>query len=258
MGWFRVDHVAARVRRLGTLSVSLIKNGGKKGGVSLRVRLSRDVQRVAGWTAGDTLDLDWGDAELAGKVLLTKAEGDAGTGRLRWQHPDARAAAETRFGALPDGHVPGAGGRPTFLVPTPRPATACPWKVRDGALEVTLPAAWFSAPPDGARPVSRLGEAEPASAPTAAAAARDTVIGAPPPSRPHVETRPFPPGLAPPPPRPAEEERIERCVALIGEGLMDSEIIRRLRCTPQFLHDCKLERSVRRAEARRANGEARA
>lgn len=164
MGWFKVDHVSARVRRLGTLSVALIKRGGKEDtGVALRMRLSRDVQEVTGLTAGDTVDLQWGEEELAGRILLTRAEGDAGQSQLRWQHPDKRAAVETRFGGMPDGHFPGVGGRPTFLKQEPRPAISCPWSVttaEDGApaLEVTLPKGWFSAPPDGSRPVSRLGQ----------------------------------------------------------------------------------------------------
>jgi hypothetical protein len=257
MGWFRVDHVAARVRRMGTLSAALIKNGGKKGGVSLRVRLSRDVQQVAGLTAGDTIDLDWGDGELAGRVLLTKAEGDAGTGRLRWQHPDAKAAVETRFGALPDGHFPGADGRPTCLAPTTRPAAACPWTVAGGAIEVTLPAAWFSAPPEGARPVSRLAQAaglalECAEVEEAAAAVGVQTWHSPQatiPTSPPFEARPFPPDFAKLPERPVEKDKVERCIELLGKGLYDSEIIKKLRCTPQFLNDCKLERSVRRTEA---------
>jgi hypothetical protein len=170
MGWFKVDHVSALRRRLGTLSVSLVKRGHKGSpGVAMRMRLSRDVQEAVSATAGDTVDLQWGDGPMAGKVLLTKAEGDAGQAQLRWQHPDKRAAVETRFGGMPDGHFPGTDGKPTFLVQEPKPATSCHWTVvaTEGgapAVEVTLPKTWFSAPPAGARPVSRMGQPTPASA----------------------------------------------------------------------------------------------
>jgi hypothetical protein len=167
MGWFKVDQVAARGRHSGTLSCALMKNSSKNGAIRLRVRLSRDVQQAAGLTGGDTLDLEWGEDELAGRVLLKKAGGDAGASRLRWQHPKSRAAVETGFSALPDGWFPGAGGRPTFLGLTVRPAASCPWKIEGAAIEVTLPEAWFSAPPDGARPVSRLKGAPEGHTPTA-------------------------------------------------------------------------------------------
>lgn len=287
MGWFRVDHVGARVRRQGTLSVALVKSGGAHGGVSMRVRLSRDVQEVAGLTAGDTLDVEWGEHDLAGRILLAKAEGDAGAARLRWQHPDARAAVETRFGGLPDGWFPAADGGRTLLRIEPRPAVGCAWTVArtaeegGAAIEVTLPKAWLVAPPADARPVSRMGPS-PAEAPVAAV--RGPVPGPvaprPPAPKPTPAPRPTPPsrpgpaeddplvaramallapraarpsGTSAPAPRPPlPADKVEKAIGMIAAGKLDSEVINAVRCTPADLADCQAELSRRRRDAARA------
>jgi hypothetical protein len=282
MGWFKVDQVAARGRHSGTLSCALMKNSSKNGAIRLRVRLSRDVQQAAGLTGGDTLDLEWGEDELAGRVLLKKAGGDAGVSRLRWQHPKSRAAVETGFSALPDGWFPGAGGRPTFLGLTVRPAASCPWKIEGAALEVTLPEAWFSAPPDGARPVSRLKGAPEGRTPTAgevagrmlkeAATGSDreraeveetaAAVGAQTWHTPiPVECRPFPPGFAGPPKPMTAQERViqDKVVGLLEMGTERKTIqakVPGIKAEAIDSAEQELARRRQRSEDGRANGAA--
>jgi hypothetical protein len=54
------------------------------------------------------------------------------------------------------------------------------------------------------------------------------------------------------PPRPVEDDKIEKAIRLIAAGKLDSEVINAVRCTPAFLADCKAELSRRRREAGRA------
>jgi hypothetical protein len=264
----------------------------------VRVRFGADVWAAAGFRPDQRVKPHWGFGEDAGSILILPNEAGTKLALLRRDSdrqvdPDDATLAtsfadlpdepfEGVVGAewtlLPDEPFEGVDGAEWTLLPDARASVKCVSRQHGAGVLIELPREWWQVTSESQGPTSdetsgRTADQKPAmlkEAATGSARERAEVeesaaaVGAQtwhaPQTTPPARVAFSPPVAKVAPPLPVKQDKVELAIALIGEGLLESQIITRLRCTPQFLQDCYALRSERlsaaNAEAGRTNGAA--
>jgi hypothetical protein len=248
----------------------------------VRVRFGADVWAAAGFRPDQRVKPHWGFGEDAGSILILPNEAGTKLALLRRDSdrqvdPDDATLA-TSFADLPDEPFEGVDGAEWTLLPDARASVKCVSRQHGAGVLIELPREWWQVTSESQGPTSdetsgRTADQKPAmlkEAATGSARERAEVeesaaaVGAQtwhaPQTTPPARVAFSPPVAKAAPPLPVKQDKVELAIALIGEGLLESQIITRLRCTPQFLQDCYALRSERlsaaNAEAGHTNGAA--
>jgi hypothetical protein len=257
--WYEVLCLSAR-KVAGDVMVALNKAPTARK-VSLRLRVDGDVAAMMGLAADDRVKLVWGRNKRAGSVRVSKTS-EAGWPKARRTGPTGTVSAKFERVPRPGDTRPG-----WWPVDEKRTAIAAESRIEDGGLVIDLPRDWWQAATPAAPSTSLAQERAEVEHAAAALAHKRAEIekarAAPVAPRPPVAAKAASP-------QSAEEKQAALCDELLdqqvqltakGRSLLDSEIIRHVRCTPQFLEDRKAlqikRRAAERAEAARPNGEVR-